>query len=125
MTSADFIAAFPKFDQVDPADVQRWIDRAVISPSFDEGRWGADLNEGLGNYVAHCLCEEGVRGVPVAVTAPSSGAAGGSWRADVYLLEADPLSSTIFGRKYLRLRDEVGMGSYSPGQPACPPWGRW
>lgn len=112
MTPADFIATFPKFQQVDPVDIQRWIDRVTISPSFSTD-WGDDLDEAMGNLVAHGLIEEGVRGVPVAVDAPSgAGSSGGSWRAEIYMLEADPLTLTIYGRKYLRMRDaRFGIGA--------------
>jgi len=128
----DFRKAFPAF-----ADATAWPDpyvQTTITRSlnyFDTGRWGVWLTDGQGNWVAHELAtnpppESGLS----AGTASSDGDVSSkrigseSINRDSGRLKAqadNPYQLTKYGRKYLWLAKQAGVGAIVAGSPSCPP----
>jgi len=119
LTAAEFIADFPEFDSEKSAVIDRHI--AYADEFFDEGRWGGYLARGLGNWVAHSIVMEKRRKAagPVAMAGDvvtktlesPAGRTSVSRGADsVGRLQANPYLESQYGKEYVRLRDEIGMG---------------
>ena len=128
MTPSDFKALLPAFASVSDPDVQRWLDRA--DPYFDTGRWGALYSDGLAYWVAHKLIIEGAAaGLPVV---PIIGSLAIQKQVGTEMVRysegalakvmAEPMYATSFGREYIELRDEVGMGAVATGAPFVCGW---
>lgn len=133
MTPPDFQSLMPAFKDVPVPDVQRWLDRA--DPYFNVGRWGLLYSDGLANWVAHKLEMEGTAAnlpvIPIIRNIATNKRVGSEQiaysEAALAAVMSEPMNATSFGREYLTLRDQVGMGAIATGGPAFGrvgiPWG--
>jgi hypothetical protein len=107
----------PAYEDVPDPDIQRWLDRA--DPYFDVGRWGALYDDGLAYWVGASLLIEGTaENLPnvavIRVMAISKRVGPEEVRYSDAVIQAvmkEPMLATEDGRRYLNLRDEVGMGA--------------
>lgn len=114
MTPSEFKTAFPEFVSESDATVQRQIDAAP--PYFDVARWGALYSDGVGYFVAHRIA---VSHLPATFGVGSSSSTSdtvGRVKTDQATsfsgnTSRNPWLLTRYGKQYLDLRDEVGMGA--------------
>lgn len=118
MTPAEFKTLMPDFVGVADADIQRWLNRSVTYLT-ESPRWCDQYSDGVTNFVAWGLVDEGVDGVPPGVENISSSATREQvGQVQVYYSEAaiarvaeDPFQSNKFGRRYAALARQVGRGA--------------
>ena len=111
-TPTQFYAAFPAFVDERVGDVQRHID--AVASEFDEVRWGAQFEQGIGNLVAHRLVIERARATDGGNDRGgiSVGGVNLSRPTEIVMLEAnDPVTETRYGKQYRYLRRKVGFGA--------------
>jgi len=120
VTPADFIAAFPAFKDLPVPTIQAKIDASV--PYFDPVRWGDQLNEGVGYWVAHQLVLAGADGYGMDgkskiaveandVTSRDTEHIKISRSPEMIAAQAvDPYMRTVFGQQYRSLSRQIGMG---------------
>lgn len=117
MTPAEFKTLMPAFVGVADADIQRWLDRSATY--FDVGRWDTLYSDGLVNWVAHKLIMENTaEGLPLVPVISSLaifkrvGTEQVQYSPEALAaVMAEPMNATYFGREYLELAREVGMGA--------------
>lgn len=120
MTPADFRLAFPAFKDVTDAVITPQI--TASAPYFDIARWGAFLNEGVGNWVAHRIVEggldvvDGMSGTSNDITSKDDKAIKVSMSEKLLERQADdPYMTTSYGRRYRYLSRIAGMGGVVAG----------
>ena len=111
---SQFRTRFPEFDSVADSIVNFAINDAA--DDMDVTRWGTRFDSGQLFLAAHYVSLSSTTGVPV------SGSAGAISQATTGPLSVTTnipvaknaneamLSSTVYGQRYLRLRNMVGMG---------------
>lgn len=103
------------------AQINRII--ATAQPHFDVDRWGALLQEGMWNYVAHKLALElgGQLGSDARITTKGVGRV--NVGRDARLAAENPFLLTIYGQTYWRLCKQVGLGGLAVGvSPVAAPY---
>ena len=120
MTPADFRLAFPAFK-----DAMVWTDDVITArlassaPYFDVCRWGAFLDQGQGNWVAHDLVTNPPDGSAAAAAAIAGDAISKtvgtvSVARSSELLKAqmeNPYMTTRYGQRYQYLARQRGVGA--------------
>lgn len=118
LTPADIKARFPAFSSVDNNFVQLQLDRS--GPYFDVSRWDDLYDEGLAYWVAHELTLAARDNDP---DSNNGGMFDGTIMKKVDQLQKstssetvkaamdDPYMATVYGQRYVRLRNLVGIGA--------------
>lgn len=121
MTPTSFKTRFPQFAAEDDDRIQFFIDDA--DPFFDVCRWGGFYEVGIANFVAHELVVANADAAAAAAGGASAGMSNNTTTKkvdmvqvtrDATLLQAeanDPYMRTVYGQRYVELRDQVGMGA--------------
>jgi hypothetical protein len=127
---SEFQGYFPDgdFDSLDDTYIQMFLDRAV--PFFDVASWCQLYSEGLAMFVADRIVQSKARralGIAQinngATTEKHVGAVGTSYDSQILNRQArDTATLTDYGRRYVELRDMVGLGGTACGA-AVPTFG--
>ena len=118
-TPADFKARFPEFDSVDDSRIQLFIDDATLV--LNESYWGVKYDLGICYLTAHYLAiaertslgagadgayssvaSRAVDGTSISYSQPTIDRLGDSY----YM-------STVYGQRYIQLRDGLPIPAYS------------